>query len=177
MEMMIKLVLLHIDDALQEHVCTAVKMFFPATVHCTCTVTPSGPDLPNFQAVNKWRTEGKMKPFRLSEAVQLCFTHQLLADLHPRCEACLGAKHAGPPLTPQSTCQYCAHLPVEEQQQWTNSFIQTMVERRCGGNWDDCGGVPLEDEADKLIFRSDFPDIPERDSDSWHKSDGSAPSI
>ena len=46
----------------------------------------------------------------------------LAGDLHTRCDACLGAQHAGMALTPRSTCPYCALLTMEEKQRRVDAF-------------------------------------------------------
>ena len=60
-----------------------------------------------------------MKTNSTSSGVRLCPTvcrtgYIPPPDLQPRCETCLGAAHAGPALTPDAFCQFCARLSSKE---------------------------------------------------------------
>ncbi|XP_078111106.1 uncharacterized protein LOC144520878 isoform X2 [Sander vitreus] len=82
-----------------------------------------------------------MKTSSTSSRVRLCPTCQtgyiLPPDLHPRCETCLGAAHAGLALTPDSSCQYCARLPSKELNRRVEAFLECQASGEGDGSWED----------------------------------------
>uniref|UniRef100_UPI003AB0AA8A zona pellucida protein AX 4 n=1 Tax=Centroberyx gerrardi TaxID=166262 RepID=UPI003AB0AA8A len=118
--------------------------------------------LKNFTDLSK-KAVKKMKKssHRAGGAVHLCSTcwtgYILPSDLHPRCEACLGAVHA------RGTAAAGGRLHG--------------TPGGGDGSWADRGTVSPDDELDKILCGNDFPNIPEEILDGGHESAGSAPSI
>ena len=76
-----------------------------------------------------------------SSGVRLCPTcrtgYIFSPDLHPRCETCLGASHAGKALTSDASCPFCARLPSKELQRRADAFLAFEVDGEGDGSWAD----------------------------------------
>ena len=76
-----------------------------------------------------------------SSGVRLCPTcrtgYIFSPDLHPRCETCLGAPHAGKALTSDASCPFCARLPSKELQRRADAFLAFEVDGEGDGSWAD----------------------------------------
>ncbi|CAK6980951.1 inter-alpha-trypsin inhibitor heavy chain H3-like [Scomber scombrus] len=93
-------------------------------------------------------------------------------DLHPRCEACLGAEHARLALTPRATCAFCARLPAAELRRRADGYLFQVLDGEGDGSWGDRATFSVE----KAMVILDQPDG-RREPMVGHETAGSAPSI